>query len=104
MFSEPLLAHRAEIGGVHAIWHAPPVDDDDRDQHDDRADDELHQVLAEIKLDTPESLELPEPLQRGAFQPLGITRDGTLPVPFSAGHAAIECGNELAQIVNEGLV
>ena len=104
MFSEPLLAHQAEIGGVHAIWHPPPVDDDDRDQYDDGADDELHQALDEITLDTPASLELPEPLHRGASQPLGITRDGMLPLPLDAGHPAIECSDKLSQLACEGLV
>jgi hypothetical protein len=42
MFSEPLLAHPAEIGGVHATWHSYPADDDDRTQHDDDADAEQH--------------------------------------------------------------
>ena len=46
MFSEPLLAHPAEIGGVHATWHPHPGDDADRDQHDSDADDEQHMVLA----------------------------------------------------------
>lgn len=46
MFSDPSLAHRAEIGGVYATWHPHPGDDDDRDQHDDDADDEQHLVLA----------------------------------------------------------
>jgi hypothetical protein len=42
VFGEPLLAHPAEIGGVHATWHPHPSDDDDRDQSDDDADDEQH--------------------------------------------------------------
>lgn len=46
MFGEPLLAHPAKIGGVHAAWHPYPGDDDDRDQRDDDADDEQHLVLA----------------------------------------------------------
>ena len=46
MFSAPLLAHPAEIGGVHATWHLHPGDDDDRDQRYDDADDEQHIVLA----------------------------------------------------------
>jgi hypothetical protein len=50
------------------------------------------------------SLELANPLQRSAFQLLGVTRDGMLPLTLDAGHAAIECSNELAQVQNEGLV
>ena len=50
------------------------------------------------------SLELPEPLQRGASQPLGITRDGMLPLPLDAGHSAIECSDKLSQLAYEGLV
>ena len=47
MFSEPLLAHPAEIGGgVDATWHTHPGDDDDADQHHDDADDEQHMVVA----------------------------------------------------------
>ena len=49
-------------------------------------------------------LELANPLQRSAFQPLSITRDGMLTLPLDAGHAAVECGNELAQVTNESLV
>lgn len=49
MFSEPLLAHRAEISGVHATWHPHPRDDADRDQHDADADDEEHMVVAAIR-------------------------------------------------------
>jgi len=48
MFSEPLLAHPAEIGGVDATWHRHPRDDADRDQHDADADDEEHMVVAAI--------------------------------------------------------
>ena len=44
MFREPLLAHPAEIGGVHPTWYAQPGDDDNRDQRDDDADDEQHMV------------------------------------------------------------
>jgi hypothetical protein len=40
MFSEPLLAHAAEISGVHATWQSHPGDDDDRDQHNDDAENE----------------------------------------------------------------
>jgi hypothetical protein len=46
MFSEPLLAHPAEIGGVDATWRTHPGNDDDRDQHHDEADDEQHMVVA----------------------------------------------------------
>jgi len=46
MFSEPSLAHPAQIGGVDAPWHTHPGNDDDRDQHDEDADDEQHLVLA----------------------------------------------------------
>jgi len=46
MFSEPLLAHPAEIGGVDATWHRHPRDDADRDQHDADADDEEHMGVA----------------------------------------------------------
>jgi hypothetical protein len=49
-------------------------------------------------------LELANPLQRSAFQPLRITGDGTLPLPLDAGHAPIECGKKFAQVLNEGLV
>src|SRR5512145_2202559 len=46
MFGEPLLAHAAEIGGVHATRHPHPREDADRDQHDADADDEKHRVVA----------------------------------------------------------
>lgn len=46
MFSEPLLAYPAEIGGVDATWHPHPGDDDDRHQRHDDADDEQHMVVA----------------------------------------------------------
>jgi len=46
MFSEPLLAHPAEIGGVHPAWHPHPRNEADRDQHDPDADDEEHMVVA----------------------------------------------------------
>ena len=46
VFGEPSLAHRAEIGGVHATWHPYPRDDADRDQHRADADDEQHMVVA----------------------------------------------------------
>src|SRR5690349_17310416 len=47
MFSEPLLAHAAEVGGLNAAWHPHPRNDADRDQHD--ADDkEEHRVVAAI--------------------------------------------------------
>ena len=45
MFREPLLAHPAESGGVHATGHSQPGDDDDRDRRDDDGDDEQHMVL-----------------------------------------------------------
>jgi hypothetical protein len=35
---------------------------------------------------------------------LGITRDGTLPLPLDVGHSAIECSDKLSQLVDEGLV
>jgi hypothetical protein len=35
---------------------------------------------------------------------LGITRDRWLAFPLDARHAAIECSNELAQVLNRGLV
>ena len=46
MFGKPLLAHPAERGGVQTTWHPHPGDDDDRDRHDDEADDEQHKVPA----------------------------------------------------------
>jgi hypothetical protein len=42
VFSEPVLAHPAEIGGVDATWHAQPGDEAERDQHDGDTDDEQH--------------------------------------------------------------
>ncbi len=45
MFSEPLLAHPAEIGGVHAAWHPHPRDDADRDQNEADTDEEEHMVV-----------------------------------------------------------
>jgi hypothetical protein len=50
------------------------------------------------------SLEFGNPLQRGASQSLGITRDVTLPFSPDAGHASIERGNKLAQVVDESLI
>lgn len=49
MFGEPLPAHPAEMGGVRATWHPHSVEDDDRDQRDDHADDKQHRVLAVIR-------------------------------------------------------
>jgi hypothetical protein len=46
MFGKPLLAHPSERGRVHTTWHAHSGDGDDRDRHDDEADDEQHRVLA----------------------------------------------------------
>ena len=46
MFSEPLLAHPAAIGGVDATWHTHSGNDDGRDQRHDEADDEQHMVVA----------------------------------------------------------
>lgn len=46
MFGEPLLAHPAEIGGVHATWHPHSRHDHDGDQHDDGGEDEQHRAMA----------------------------------------------------------
>jgi hypothetical protein len=46
MFSEPLLAHPAETGGVGASWHPHPADDADRDQYDADADHQEHMGVA----------------------------------------------------------
>ena len=43
------IAHAAEIGGIHAIWHPHSGDDHDRDQQDDDADNEQHMVLAVVR-------------------------------------------------------
>ena len=48
MLSEPLLAHRPEIGGAGAGRRPHPRDDADRHQHDADADDEKHMVVAAI--------------------------------------------------------
>ena len=45
MFGEPLLAHPAERGGIHASRHPHPRDRHDRDQYDDDTDGEQHMVL-----------------------------------------------------------
>jgi hypothetical protein len=44
MFSEPLLAHPAKIGGVPAAWHPHRRDNDDRNPRDDEAENEQHMV------------------------------------------------------------
>ena len=49
MFGEPLLAHRAEIGGVHASGCQHSWDSHNRDQHDDDANDEQHRGFAVIR-------------------------------------------------------
>src|SRR5512138_90798 len=49
MFREPLLAHPAEIGGLHAAWHPHPRDDADRDRHDGDGEDEQHMILAALR-------------------------------------------------------
>lgn len=49
MFGEPLLAHRAEIGGIHASWCQHSGDNHNRDQHDDDANGEQHMVFAVIR-------------------------------------------------------
>ena len=48
MLGEPLLAHPAEIGGVHSTRYPHPGDDDEGDQRDGDADDDQHMVLAGI--------------------------------------------------------
>jgi hypothetical protein len=42
MFSEPSLAHPAEIGRVSAMGQPHSGDDDDRDRHDDDGENEQH--------------------------------------------------------------
>ena len=49
------------------------------------------------------SLEFGYAGHRRASQSLGVTRDVTLPLALEAGHSAIECGDELTQVVDEGL-
>src|SRR3954471_4608020 len=44
MFGEPLLAHPAEMSGVHPTWHAHSGEDDDRSQRGDHSEDEQHGV------------------------------------------------------------
>ena len=46
MFGKPLLAHPSERDGVHTTSSPHSGDDDDRDRHDDEADDQQHRVLA----------------------------------------------------------
>jgi hypothetical protein len=46
MFGKPLLAHPAQRRSVHTAWHPHSGDDDRRDRHHDKADDEQHRVLA----------------------------------------------------------
>jgi hypothetical protein len=50
MFSQPLLAHPAEIRGVHGTSHPRSMDKHDRAQYDDGDGDEEHMVLAAILL------------------------------------------------------
>jgi hypothetical protein len=45
VLSKPLLAHPAEIRGVHATSPSHPRNADDRDQRDDKADDKQHMAL-----------------------------------------------------------
>ena len=45
MFGEPLLAHPAERGGVHATRHSHSWDHHDPGQRDDDTDGEQHMVL-----------------------------------------------------------
>ncbi len=44
MFAEPVRAHPAEMGAVHAARHTHSEEDDDRDRRDDQGDDEQHRV------------------------------------------------------------
>ena len=46
MFGKPLLAHPSERDGVHTTGNPDSGEYDDRDRHDDEADDEQHGVLA----------------------------------------------------------
>lgn len=46
MFGEPSLAHPAERGGVHTTGQPHTGNEDDRDRHDDEADNVQHRVLA----------------------------------------------------------
>jgi hypothetical protein len=48
VFSEPLLAYPAEIGGVHATWHPHSGDDDDEQQRDDDTEDEQHMFAESV--------------------------------------------------------
>jgi hypothetical protein len=49
-------------------------------------------------------LDLADPRQGGAPQPVGITRDAAFAVLLEAGHAAVESGNALAEVGHEVLV
>ena len=49
MFSEPLLAHPTEVGGVDATRHPQLMDDADADQQNADAADEDHMVVAAIR-------------------------------------------------------
>jgi hypothetical protein len=49
-------------------------------------------------------LQFRDPLQRCASQALRLTPDGFFSLAFHARYSPIECGNELTQVADEGLV
>jgi hypothetical protein len=57
-----------------------------------------------VSLWAPSSLDLANPLQRGASQPVSITCDVVFSFPIEVGHATIKCGNELVQVIDEAVV
>jgi hypothetical protein len=42
MFGKPSLAHRAKLGGVDTTGDTHSGEQNDRDQHDEEADEERH--------------------------------------------------------------
>ena len=56
VLSKPLLAHPAELRGVHAAWHSHPRNADDRDQPGDNADDKQHMALGAARSPRPTAI------------------------------------------------
>ena len=63
-----------------------------------------HVRQAERRWPSSPAIEFRDALQRRASQALRVARNGLFPLALQAGHPPIEGGDELTQVVHEGLV